>query len=99
VLRAIRESGAHVVVVALGCPKQELFMARYERDLAPAVAFGLGGSLDFVAGAVQRAPAWLSRAGLEWAYRLSKEPRRLAYRYLVRDAQPCQSSPRPCTAR
>ena len=87
VARRIREAGAHLAVVALGCPKQELWMVRHAQDIAPAVALGLGGSLDFVAGAVPRAPRWMSRVGLEWAYRLAQEPRRLAYRYLVRDPQ------------
>jgi N-acetylglucosaminyldiphosphoundecaprenol N-acetyl-beta-D-mannosaminyltransferase len=87
VVRRIRASGAHLVVVALGCPKQELWMARHEHAIAPAVALGLGGSLDFVAGAVPRAPRWMCRVGLEWLYRLAQEPRRLAYRYLVRDPQ------------
>jgi N-acetylglucosaminyldiphosphoundecaprenol N-acetyl-beta-D-mannosaminyltransferase len=85
VVEAIRRSGADLVVVALGCPKQELWMARHAELIGPAVAIGLGGSLDFVAGAVRRAPAWMSRAGLEWLFRLGQEPRRLAYRYLVRD--------------
>lgn len=84
-VEAIRHSGADVVVVALGCPKQELWMARYADAIRPAVALGLGGSLDFAAGAVQRAPRWMADHGLEWLYRLSREPRRLAYRYLVRD--------------
>jgi N-acetylglucosaminyldiphosphoundecaprenol N-acetyl-beta-D-mannosaminyltransferase len=87
VVRAIRESGADLVVVALGSPKQEFWMARHERELAPAVAIGLGASIDFIAGTVRRAPAWMSNAGLEWLYRLAQEPRRLAYRYLVRDMQ------------
>lgn len=87
VVRAVRQSGADLVIVALGAPRQELWMARHARALAPAVAIGLGASLDFVAGAVPRAPAWVSDAGLEWLYRLAQEPRRLAYRYLVRDPQ------------
>lgn len=87
VVEKIRESGADLVVVALGCPKQELWMARHAAQISPAVAIGLGGSLDFAAGAVRRAPGWMARAGLEWAYRLMQEPRRLAYRYLVRDTQ------------
>lgn len=62
-------------------------MARYRAALGPAVAIGLGGSLDFAAGRVRRAPSWMSRAGLEWLFRLCREPRRLAHRYLVRDAQ------------
>lgn len=85
VVRAIHASGARLVVLALGCPKQEMWMARHAAALAPAVAIGLGASLDFVAGVVKRAPAWVSAAGLEWAYRLAQEPGRLAYRYLVRD--------------
>ena len=80
----IRYLRADLVVAALGCPKQEFWMARHVEEIAPAVAIGLGGSLDFVAGAVKRAPAWMSRMGLEWSYRLAQEPRRLAWRYLVR---------------
>lgn len=87
VVKAIRRTRADLVVVALGCPKQEYWMTAHERLIAPAVALGLGGSLDFVAGAVRRAPSWMSAAGLEWLYRLGQEPRRLAYRYLVRDMQ------------
>lgn len=83
----IRRARPDLVIVALGCPKQELWMARYGPYIAPAVAIGLGGSLDFVAGAVRRAPRWVSRMGLEWIYRLLQEPRRLAYRYLVRDVK------------
>jgi N-acetylglucosaminyldiphosphoundecaprenol N-acetyl-beta-D-mannosaminyltransferase len=84
-VRAIKDSRADLVIVALGSPKQELWMARHAEAIGPAVSIGLGASLDFVAGAVQRAPSWMSRAGLEWVFRLSQEPRRLAYRYLVRD--------------
>jgi N-acetylglucosaminyldiphosphoundecaprenol N-acetyl-beta-D-mannosaminyltransferase len=87
VIDAVRRTGAELVVVSLGAPKQELWMARHAAALGPAVAIGLGGSLDFAAGAVRRAPHWMSRAGLEWLFRLSREPRRLAHRYLVRDAQ------------
>jgi N-acetylglucosaminyldiphosphoundecaprenol N-acetyl-beta-D-mannosaminyltransferase len=87
VTRAIRASRADLVVVALGSPKQEIWMSRHEHEIAPAVALGLGASLDFAAGAVRRAPAWMSRAGFEWLFRLIQEPRRLAYRYLVRDMQ------------
>lgn len=85
VVQEIRAAKPDLVIVALGCPKQELWMRRHATLIAPAVAIGLGGSLDFVAGAVRRAPNWMSRHGLEWLYRLAQEPRRLAYRYLVRD--------------
>jgi len=87
VVAAIRASGARVVVTALGAPKQEIWMARHAAAIAPAIAIGLGASLDFAAGTVSRAPAWISNAGLEWLYRLAQEPGRLAYRYLVRDLQ------------
>lgn len=82
---ALRASGAEVVLVALGCPKQELWMARHAAELAPAVLLGIGATLDFIAGRVRRAPAWMSQCGLEWAFRLAQEPRRMAERYLVRD--------------
>ena len=62
-------------------------MERHADAIAPAVVFGLGASLDFAGGVVRRAPRWMSRAGLEWFYRLAQEPRRMAYRYLVRDMQ------------
>jgi N-acetylglucosaminyldiphosphoundecaprenol N-acetyl-beta-D-mannosaminyltransferase len=85
VVQKIKDSGAQIVIVALGCPKQEAWMLQHSSDIRPAMAFGLGGSLDFVAGKVKRAPRWMSRSGLEWSYRLAREPRRMAHRYLVRD--------------
>lgn len=85
VLARVREAKPHVVLVALGCPKQELFMRAHARALSPAVLLGIGATLDFLAGEVQRAPTWMSRAGVEWLYRLAQEPRRMASRYLVRD--------------
>lgn len=74
-----------LVLVALGCPKQEIVMDRIARLVRPAVCAGIGAGLDFVAGTVSRAPRWISAAGLEWLYRLAREPRRLWRRYLVRD--------------
>jgi N-acetylglucosaminyldiphosphoundecaprenol N-acetyl-beta-D-mannosaminyltransferase len=85
VVNAIQEAGAQLVFVCLGAPKQELWMEMHRDVLAPAVLVGLGGTLDFIAGKVRRAPKWMSDAGFEWLYRLAQEPRRLAYRYLVRD--------------
>ena len=75
-----------LLFVALGAPKQELWMHKHRHDLAPAVGLGIGASLDFVAGVVQRAPAWMSDAGLEWVYRLTQEPKRMFERYIVRDS-------------
>src|SRR5207248_10162946 len=62
----IREARPHLLLVALGAPKQELFVDRYREQLGPIVSLGIGASLDLVAGRVRRAPAWVSRAGFEW---------------------------------
>ncbi len=85
VIERVRRARPDLVLVALGSPKQERFIGRALPALAPAVAMGVGASLDFLAGRVPRAPGWISRAGLEWLFRLSLEPRRLAHRYLVKD--------------
>ena len=77
----IRASGAGVLFVGLGCPKQERWMAEH-RDRLPLVQIGVGAAFDFHAGLVRQAPPALQRAGLEWAFRLAMEPRRLAWRYL-----------------
>jgi N-acetylglucosaminyldiphosphoundecaprenol N-acetyl-beta-D-mannosaminyltransferase len=78
---AIEESGARVLFVGLGCPKQERWMAAY-RDHVSCALVGVGAAFDFAAGAVAQAPAWMQRAGLEWLFRLAVEPRRLWRRYL-----------------
>lgn len=83
----IQAARPDIVLVALGAPKQEIFAELTRETLKPAVLIGVGASLDFIAGTKQRAPAWLSRVGLEWLYRLAQEPRRLAGRYLLRDPQ------------
>jgi N-acetylglucosaminyldiphosphoundecaprenol N-acetyl-beta-D-mannosaminyltransferase len=72
----------HVVWVALGAPKQECWMHRHAGRLAPALALGVGAAFDFLSDAKRRAPTWMQRSGLEWAHRLSTEPRRLGPRYL-----------------
>jgi N-acetylglucosaminyldiphosphoundecaprenol N-acetyl-beta-D-mannosaminyltransferase len=74
-----------LVLVAFGAPKQELWIDRFADRIAPAVAIGVGASLDFVAGEVRRAPVWMSRVGIEWVFRLLQEPRRMWRRYLVED--------------
>jgi N-acetylglucosaminyldiphosphoundecaprenol N-acetyl-beta-D-mannosaminyltransferase len=85
VVDEVRASKADIVLVAFGAPKQEIWIDRARDDLRPAVFFGVGASLDFLAGTIPRAPDWMARTGLEWVYRLSREPRRLWRRYLVRD--------------
>lgn len=84
-LKRLRAASPDLVLVALGAPKQELWIDRFSDRLGPAVSIGVGGSLDFITGEVKRAPAWMSRAGIEWLYRLLQEPRRMWRRYLVED--------------
>ncbi len=79
----IRESGAALVWVGLGCPKQEYWIARNKHRLPPAVYFGIGAAFAFHAGEVKQAPGIFQKSGLEWAYRLAMEPRRLFRRYLT----------------
>lgn len=78
----INASGAAVVFVGLGCPKQEMWMAR-QRGEVNAVMIGVGAAFDYHAGTVKRAPLWMQHAGLEWLHRLASEPGRLWKRYLV----------------
>jgi N-acetylglucosaminyldiphosphoundecaprenol N-acetyl-beta-D-mannosaminyltransferase len=84
-LKILQDSGAKLVFVACGAPKSELFSARVRTQLSPMVLLCVGAAIDFAAGTAKRAPRWVSRIGLEWAYRLLREPRRLAKRYLLRD--------------
>jgi len=81
-IERIRRSGAGLVFVGLGCPKQEFWMDA-QSDGVPAVLLGVGAAFDFLAGNQRRAPAWMRAAGLEWLFRLAAEPRRLWRRYLV----------------
>lgn len=79
--REIAASGARILFVGLGCPRQERWMAG-ERGHVPAVMLGVGAAFDFLSGRKRQAPAILGRLGLEWAFRLATEPRRLWRRYL-----------------
>lgn len=79
---SLRRSGAQLILVGLGCPKQERWMAQF-KPLVSAMMVGLGAAFDFNAGTVRPSPAWVHRAGLEWLYRLAREPRRLWRRYLT----------------
>lgn len=74
-----------ILIVGLGCPKQEKFMYYHCKELGVPISFGLGASIDFEAGNIKRAPKWMSNHGLEWLYRFSKEPKRLFKRYFVDD--------------
>jgi N-acetylglucosaminyldiphosphoundecaprenol N-acetyl-beta-D-mannosaminyltransferase len=81
VAEEINRSGAHVVWVGIGVPKQEKWMAAMRSRLTAPVLVGVGAAFDFHAGLVRQAPAWMQRAGLEWAFRVVMEPRRLWRRY------------------
>jgi N-acetylglucosaminyldiphosphoundecaprenol N-acetyl-beta-D-mannosaminyltransferase len=78
----INRSGADVVWVGIGVPKQEKWMAAMRDRLTTPVLVGVGAAFDFHAGLIPQAPAWLQRYGMEWAFRLVQEPRRLWRRYL-----------------
>jgi N-acetylglucosaminyldiphosphoundecaprenol N-acetyl-beta-D-mannosaminyltransferase len=84
VVSAIRAAAPDLLFVALGAPKQEVWIHRHRERLGVPLAIGIGAGLDFVAGHVRRAPVWMQRNGLEWAWRIGQEPR-LWSRYLVRD--------------
>ncbi|HWH84130.1 MAG TPA: WecB/TagA/CpsF family glycosyltransferase [Burkholderiaceae bacterium] len=86
---AIRASGAAILLVGMGSPRQESFIAEQWERLGANVAIGVGGSFDVLAHARFRAPRWLRRAGLEWLVRLLQEPRRLLPRYLATNTQFC----------
>lgn len=81
----IQEVHPDILIVGLGCPKQEKFMYYHCKELGVPISFGLGASIDFEAGNIKRAPKWMSNHGLEWLYRFSKEPKRLFKRYFVDD--------------
>ena len=83
ICQKIRDSKANLVWVGLGCPKQEHWIAQHKDQLPAAVYFGIGAAFAFHAGEVKQAPAWVQKYGIEWAYRLCKEPRRLFKRYVT----------------
>ena len=85
--RDVAESGADILFVAMGVPRQEYFIEEQWENFGARVVIGVGGSFDVIAGLRRRAPSYIQRAGLEWAYRLVQEPRRLFRRYLVTNSQ------------
>ena len=86
IVKMINDSGATIVAVGVGAPKQELWMLQHAEKMPGVKTFiAVGATIDFLAGKVRRAPAWVSNAGLEWLFRLIQEPKRLAKRYLLDD--------------
>jgi N-acetylglucosaminyldiphosphoundecaprenol N-acetyl-beta-D-mannosaminyltransferase len=85
--QTIAQSGAKILLVGMGVPKQEQFIEKHWAQLGVNIAIGVGGSFDVLAGLRQRAPQWVQRVGMEWFYRLIQEPQRLWKRYLVTNIQ------------
>ena len=83
IAEAIRAAGTDILVVSLGKPRQEKWVSEFGRATRARLILPFGASVDFLAGTRRRAPGWMQRSGLEWLYRLSREPRRLARRYLI----------------
>lgn len=79
----IRATKANLIWVGLGCPKQELWIAENKHRLPPGVYFGIGAAFAFHAGEVKQAPPFFQKFGMEWAYRVTMEPRRLFKRYFT----------------
>lgn len=84
IIKMIKEKKPQILIVGLGCPKQELFIYNHKDELEVPVSLGLGASIDFEAGVLKRAPKWMSDCGLEWFYRVIQDPQRMLKRY-VRD--------------
>ena len=84
-VQRVRDAAPGFLFVALGAPRQDLWIRDHLAQLEVPVSMGIGCVLDLLAGSVTRAPVWMQRAGLEWAYRLANEPGRLWRRYLLKD--------------
>ena len=83
----IKESKADILIVFLGCPKQERFIARYKDEYQVPVSITMGGCIDFIGADIKRAPLWMQKSGLEWFFRFAQEPKRLFKRYFIDDMQ------------
>lgn len=83
ILAAVNDARPDILLIGLGCPKQELWFHRNRRALKAAVSIGVGGTFEFICGNVARAPAWMQRSGLEWLFRIYAEPTRLWRRYAL----------------
>lgn len=85
IIKMINDAKPDILAVGLGAPKQEKFLYKYKEKLNVPISLAIGASIDFEAGNISRAPKWMQNIGLEWFYRLCKEPRRMAKRYLIDD--------------
>lgn len=87
IISLINEVKPDILAVGLGAPKQEKFIYKYKDKLNVPISLAIGASIDFEAGNIERAPKWMQKCGLEWFYRLCKEPKRMFKRYLIDDLQ------------
>lgn len=85
IIETVKLAKPDILVVGLGSPKQEKFIYNYRKKMDVPISLALGASIDFEAGNVKRAPKWMQKKGLEWFYRLIKEPKRMYKRYLIDD--------------
>lgn len=85
IIDIVRKTKPDILAVGLGAPKQEKFIYKYKDELNVPISLAIGASIDFEAGNVKRAPKWMQKVGLEWLYRLYKEPKRMFKRYLIDD--------------
>ncbi|MFH0959952.1 MAG: WecB/TagA/CpsF family glycosyltransferase [Pseudomonadota bacterium] len=83
IIESIRDSGARLLLVAFGAPKQDVWINQHLGELRVGVAIGVGGLFDFYSGRLPRAPLWMREIGIEWLYRMIQEPGRLWKRYLI----------------
>jgi N-acetylglucosaminyldiphosphoundecaprenol N-acetyl-beta-D-mannosaminyltransferase len=81
----IKNSGANILIVFLGCPRQEMFIYNNKDSYQIPISITMGGCVDFMAGGVKRAPLWMQKTGLEWFFRFLQEPRRMFRRYFIDD--------------
>ena len=81
IIGRVREAKPDLMLVCFGCPKQEKWISRHRNELDVPVMIGAGGTIDFLAARMARAPVWMRRSGTEWLFRLFQEPGRLARRY------------------
>ena len=83
IIAMVKEVQPHILIDALGCPKQELFILHHREELGVPLSLSLGASVDFEAGNIKRAPRWMANHCLEWLYRITQDPKCLAKRYLL----------------
>ena len=83
IAKQINESGADILLIGFGNPKQEIWFERNRNRLNVPVSIGVGGTFEFISGITSRAPLWMQKMGMEWFFRLCMEPKRLLKRYIV----------------